>query len=45
MIPAYPSLMCSLNRGNVEGTNSSKFVFDACVLCLFYVCVGISFVD
>ena len=24
MIPACPSLMCSFNRGNTEGTNSSK---------------------
>ena len=23
-IPACPSLMCSFNRGNIEGTNSSK---------------------
>ena len=23
-IPAYPCLMCSFNRGNIEGTHSSK---------------------
>ena len=28
--PAYPSLMCSFNRGNTEGTNSSEI----CVWCL-----------
>ena len=35
--------MCSFNRGNIEGTNSSKI----CVwcLCMFYVCEVISFVD
>ena len=26
-IPACPSLMCSFNRGNIEGTNSSKVCF------------------
>ena len=30
MIPACTSHMCSFNRGNTEGTNSSKF----CVWCL-----------
>ena len=39
MIPAGPSLMCFSNRGDTEGTNSSKiFVFDVCVcfvLCKF----------
>ena len=46
-VPARPSIMCSFNRGNIEGTNSSK----KCVRCLciiyvsFYVCVGIDFVD
>ena len=30
MIPACPSLMCSFNRGNTEGTNSLKM----CVWCL-----------
>ena len=32
MIPACPSLMCFLNRGNTEGNNSSKIV------CLMFVC-------
>ena len=42
-IPACPSLMCSSNRGNIEGTDSSKI----CVwcLCMFYVCKVIGFVD
>ena len=43
-IPACPSLMCSFNRGNVEGTNSSSFLSDVCV-CIFYVCGVIGFVD
>ena len=38
-IQACPSLMCFSNRGDTEGTNSSKiFVFDVCVcfvLCKF----------
>ena len=33
MTPVCPSLMCSFNRGNIEGTNSSKI----CVWCL-WVC-------
>ena len=35
--------MCSFNRGNIEGTNSSEI----CVwcLCMFYVCKVIGFVD
>ena len=33
-MPACPSLMCSFNRGNIEGTNSSLFL-------KFYVGVGI----
>ena len=32
-IPACPSLMCSFNRGDTEGTNSSK------ILCPMFVCV------
>jgi len=36
--------MCSFNRGNIEGTNSSKFVSDVCV-CMFYVCKVTGFVD
>ena len=28
MIPACPSLMCSVEKGSIEGTNSSKTVFD-----------------
>ena len=38
MIPTYPSLMCSFNRGNVEGTNFENlylvFVYVCFVLCL-----------
>ena len=30
-IPSCPSLMCSFNRGNIEGTNSLKI----CVWCLY----------
>ena len=41
MIPTCASLVCSFNRGNVEGTNSE----DLCLYVLFYVCVGIGFVD
>ena len=39
-IPACPSLMCFFNRGNTEGTNSSKKkkMFDACV-CFLCICV------
>ena len=36
-VPAYPSLLYFFNTGNVEGTNSSQVVF--------YICVGIEFVD
>ena len=36
--------MCSFNRGNTEGTNSSKIcVWCLCLYVLFYVCVGIVF--
>ena len=42
-IPAFPSLIYSFNRGNIEGTNSSKFVFVN--VCDFYVCVRTGFVD
>ena len=37
MIPACLSLMCSFNRGNIEGTNSSKI----CVwcLCVYVLCL------
>ena len=37
-IPACPSLMCFFNRGDTEGTNSSKVLSDVCVcfvLCKF----------
>ena len=40
MIPACPSFMCSFNRGNIEGTNSSKKI-----VCMFSVCEVIGFVD
>ena len=33
MIPACPSLLCFFNRGNTEGTNSSK------ILCLTFMYV------
>ena len=41
-IPACPSLMCFFNRGNTEGTNSSKIV-RSIVYVLFYVnfCTGL----
>ena len=39
-IPACPSLMCFFNRGDTEGTNSSKFfVFDVCVCFVLCKCV------
>ena len=44
-IPACPNLMCFFNRGNTEGTNSSreKKMFDACV-CFLCICVRADFV-
>ena len=37
MIPACPSLMCSFNMGNSEGTNSSKrFVVCVRVFCFMF---------
>ena len=44
MIPVCPSFMYSFNRSNTEGT---KFDVCACMFCIyiFYVCVGIGFVD
>ena len=36
-IPACPSLMCFFNRGNTEGTNSSKLMCPMFVYVLFYV--------
>ena len=36
-----PSLLCSFNTGNIEGTNSSKMCVYMYVL--FYVCVGTGF--
>ena len=46
MIPACPSLMCSFNRDNIEGTNFSKIcVWCSCMSCMFYVGEVISFVD
>ena len=37
MVPACPSLMCSFDRGNVEGTGSLKI----CVryLCMYVLCL------
>ena len=43
-VPACPGLMCSFNRGNIEGTDFQKFVSDVCV-CMFYVCEVTGFVD
>ena len=36
-IPACPNLMCSFNRGDTEGTNSSKILCPMFVYVLFYV--------
>ncbi len=36
-IPACPSLMCFFNRGDTEGTNSSKSLCPMFVYVLFYV--------
>ena len=36
-IPACPSLMCFFNRGDTEGTNSSKILCPMCVYVLIYV--------
>ena len=43
IVPGCPSLLCSFNRDNIDGTNSSKM----CVLCfcMYSLCVGIGFVD
>ena len=38
MIPAYPSLMCFFNRGDTEGTNSSKILCSMFVYFFFYLC-------
>ena len=35
MIPACPSPMCSFKRGNIEGTNSLKFLSDVWVCFVF----------
>ena len=42
-IPACPSLMCFFNRGDTEGTNSSKILCLMFVYVLFYVnlCTGL----
>ena len=49
MIPACPSFVCFFNRGNTEGTNSSKilclmFDFFVVVVCFVWVCVRTDFV-
>ena len=36
-IPACPNLMCFFNRGDTEGTNSSKILCPMFVYVLFYV--------
>ena len=36
-IPACPSLTCFFNRGDTEGTNSSKVLCPMFVYVLFYV--------
>ena len=39
MMPACPNLICSFNRGNIEGTlkglTLQKFVFDVYILLLY----------
>ena len=49
MIPACPSLMCFFNRGDTQGTNSSKILCPTFVYVLFYVkfvsCLILWFVD
>ena len=37
MIPACPSLKCFFNRGDTEGTNSSKILCPMFVYVLFFV--------
>ena len=37
MIPVCPNLMCFFNRGDTEGTNSSKILCSMFVYVLFYV--------
>ena len=44
-IPTCPSLMCSFNRGNAEGTNSSKIVCLMFVYVLFYFLENLCFDD
>ena len=43
-IPACPSFICFSNRGDTEGTNSSKILRLVFVYVLFYVnlCTGLS---
>ena len=44
-IPACPSLMCFFNRGDTEGTNSSKISFQClCMFCFMSICVMTDFV-
>ena len=44
-IPACPSFMCLFNRGDTEGTHSSKNLCSMFVYVLFYVnCVRTDFV-
>ena len=40
-IPACPSLMCFFNRGNTEGTNSSKILYLMFCAC-FVICQIVS---
>ena len=43
---ACPSFMCFFSRGNIQGINSSKNVFDVCMYVFFYDHVAwIGFVD
>ena len=35
-IPACPSLMCSFNRGNIEGTNSENLCLVFVYLCFMF---------
>ena len=43
IVAGCPSLLCSFNSDNIDGTNSSKM----CVLCfcMYILCVVIGFVD
>ena len=44
-IPACPSHICCFNRGDIEGTNSSKMCVCLHMFVLFSICIGTGFVD